>query len=73
MAGACIVACAGNEGSAGHHYEITRKEEEIQIDVQKASLGFVCELWWQTPGSVSFDVISPGGSSLGLTRAEDGL
>lgn len=73
MAGASIVTCAGNEGAAGHHYEITRKEEEIQIDVQRASLGFVCELWWQTPGSVSFDVISPGGSSLGLTRAEDGL
>ncbi|MGN1206129.1 MAG: S8 family peptidase [Eubacterium sp.] len=73
MAGASIVACSGNEGSAGHHYEITKKEEEIHIDVQKASLGFVCELWWQTPGSVSFDVISPGGSSLGLTRAEDGL
>lgn len=73
MAGASIVACAGNEGPAGHHYKITKKEEEIQIDVARASLGFVCELWWQTPGSVSFDVISPGGSSLGLTRAEDGL
>lgn len=73
MAGASIVVAGGNEGSAGHHYEITRKEEEILIDVQKASLGFVCELWWQTPGSVSFDVISPGGSSLGQIRAEDGL
>lgn len=73
MAGASIVTCAGNEGVAGHHYEITKREEEIQIDVQKAGLGFVCELWWKTPGGLSFDMISPGGTSFGITRAEDGL
>ena len=32
MAGASIVACAGNEGPVGHHYEITKKEEEVRWD-----------------------------------------
>lgn len=67
--GVCIVACVGNEGTARHHYYITQQYEEIDINVGKASQGFVCELWWRTPGGLQFDVVSPGGNTLGITRA----
>lgn len=67
--GACILSCVGNEGDARHHYYITREYEEIDINVEKSTQGFVCELWWQTPGRLEFDVVSPSGGTLGVTRA----
>lgn len=67
--GVCIVTCVGNEGTARHHYYITKEYEEIDINVEKSTQGFVCELWWRTPGSLQFDVVAPGGNTLGLTRA----
>lgn len=67
--GVCIVTCVGNEGTARHHYYITKDYEEIDINVEKSTQGFVCELWWRTPGSLQFDVVAPGGNTLGLTRA----
>lgn len=69
LPGVCVVTCVGNEGNARHHYYITKDYEEIEIDVEKASQGFVCELWWRTPGSLQFDVVSPAGNTLGMTRA----
>lgn len=71
--GICIVTCAGNEGNARHHYSITKPYEEIDISVENSSLGFVCELWWRTPGGLQFDVIAPGGNTLGMTRAVPNL
>lgn len=67
--GICIVTCAGNEGNTRHHYSITKQYEEIDISVENSSLGFSCELWWRTPGSLQFDVVAPGGNTLGITRA----
>lgn len=67
--GVCIVTCVGNEGTARHHYYITKDYEEIDINVEKSTQGFVCELWWKTPGSLQFDVVAPGGNTLGITRA----
>lgn len=67
--GVCIVTCVGNEGTARHHYYITKDYEEIDINVEKSTQGFVCELWWRTPGSLQFDVVAPGGNTLGITRA----
>ena len=69
LPGVSIVTCAGNEGNAGHHYLITQEYEEISINVEKSSLGFVAELWWRTPGTLQFDVVAPGGNTLGITRA----
>lgn len=69
FAGVCIVACAGNEGNARHHYYITKEYEEIDINVEASTQGFVCELWWRTPGALQFDVVAPGGNTLGITRA----
>lgn len=73
LPGACVVGCVGNEGDARHHYYITKDYEEIDINVEGASLGFVSELWWRTPGILQFDVISPSGNSLGITRARSSL
>lgn len=67
--GACILSSVGNEGDARHHYYLTQEYEEIDINVEKSTQGFVCELWWQTPGRLEFDVVSPSGSTLGITRA----
>ncbi len=69
----CIVTCVGNEGNARHHCSIQKGYEEIGINVEKSTIGFVCQLWWRTPGSLQFDVISPAGNSLGITRASSGL
>ncbi len=69
LPGVSIVTCAGNEGNAGHHCLITQEYEEISINVEKSSLGFVAELWWRTPGTLQFDVVSPGGNTFGITRA----
>ncbi len=71
--GVCIVTCVGNEGDARHHYYITQQYEEIDINVEKATQGFVCELWWRTPGGIQFDVISPAGNTFGITRAAPSL
>lgn len=73
LPGACVVGCVGNEGDARHHYYITKDYEEIDINVEDSSLGFVGEIWWRTPGSLQFDVISPSGNSLGITRAAASL
>lgn len=67
--GVCIVTCAGNEGNARHHYYITQEYEEIAINVEASSQGFVSELWWRTPGDLQFDVVSPGGNTLGIIEA----
>lgn len=69
LPGVCVVTCVGNEGNARHHYYITKEYEEIDINVEKSTQGFVCELWWRTPGSLQFDVVAPGGNTLGITRA----
>lgn len=69
ISGICIVTCAGNEGNARHHYLITKENDEIGINVEESTQGFTCELWWDTPGELQFDVVTPGGVSLGLTRA----
>lgn len=69
LSGVCIVTCVGNEGNARHHYHLTKEREEIDINVELSSQGFVCELWWRTPGILRFDVVSPAGTTLGITRA----
>ncbi len=73
LPGVCIVTCAGNEGNARHHYSITKEYEEIDIHVDTDSQGFVAELWWRTPGTLQFDVVAPGGNTLGTTRADSFL
>lgn len=73
LPGVCIVTAAGNEGNKRHHTRLMEEEQEVEINVENVSKGFVTELWWRTPGTLFFDVISPSGGTLGLLRAERGL
>ncbi len=68
-----MVCCAGNEGNFAHHYRIGEKEDTIDIDVSDEIQGFMTQLWWRTPGSLFFNVISPGGEELGEVRAITGV
>ncbi len=67
-----MVSCAGNEGNARHHHHITRQEESIEIDVEGNLEGFMSQLWWQTPGSLTLSVVSPSGDTLSDIRAVSG-
>ncbi|MCH5251370.1 MAG: S8 family peptidase [Lachnospiraceae bacterium] len=67
--GVAMISSAGNEGNARHHHYITRREETINIDVEGNLDGFMAQLWWQTPGSLTLDVISPSGDALNGIRA----
>ena len=68
-----IVTCVGNEGNTRHHHTIRRKEDTIDISVSANMNGFMGQLWWQTPGSLSVDVISPSGETIREIRAVSGI
>lgn len=70
--GVTMVASAGNEGNTRHHHHITRKEEDINIDVEGRLDGFMGQLWWRTPGSLTLDIISPSGDTWTGLRAVSG-
>lgn len=72
VVGVAIVVSAGNEGNAGHHHRITRREETINIEVEESFDGFMTQLWWLTPGELYLDVISPTGDSFGEMQAISG-
>lgn len=59
--GSATVVCAGNEGNARHHYRIQSEEETVSVNVERENPGFMMQLWWQKPGQLSLDVISPSG------------
>ncbi len=63
----------GNEGNTRHHHTIRRKEDTIDISVSANMNGFMGQLWWQTPGSLSVDVISPSGETIREIRAVSGI
>lgn len=59
--GILMINCAGNEGNARHHYRIGRREDEASIYVEQDIKGFMTQLWWVAPGSLTLSVTSPGG------------
>ncbi len=67
-----IVSSAGNEGNARHHHHILSDEDTINIDVEGSLEGFMGQLWWRTPGSLTFDIVSPSGDALTGVRAVPG-
>lgn len=73
VAGIGIITCVGNEGNTRHHHRITRREEIISISVEHSLSGFMTQLWWQTPGTLSLDVISPSGEVSGNVQAVSGM
>lgn len=70
--GVNIVAPAGNEGNTRHHFlgtpSASGEFEEIDINTEGNSRGFTAEIWYKTPGSFDFQVISPSGDATTIVR-----
>lgn len=73
VVGAAMMACAGNEGNARHHHRIIRQEDTINISVERNINGFMSQLWWRTPGSLTLDLVSPSGETVTGIRAVSGV
>lgn len=64
--GIAIVIAAGNEGNTGHHFRgvIERggqQSQTIELRVGPNNPGFTMELWGDSPGTFSIDILSPTG------------
>ena len=63
--GTSIVIAAGNEGNSAHHFygEIDKKVgyETVELYIAENENDFTMELWGNTPGTYSIDIISPSG------------
>lgn len=70
--GVSILTCIGNEGNSAHHHKIQRKEDTINLNVEKSLNGFMAQLWWRTPGALSLSLISPSGETYSDIAAETG-
>lgn len=60
-----IIIAAGNEGNAGHHFygEVDKKVgfTLVELKIGNNENNFSMELWGNTPGTYSIDIISPSG------------
>jgi subtilisin family serine protease len=63
--GIAIIAAAGNEGNAGHHYYGVADKatglDTVELRVGENEAGFPLEIWGQVPGTYSIDLTSPTG------------
>lgn len=63
--GIAINIAAGNEGNAGHHFygeiENTIGYTTVELNIGKNESDFSMELWGNTPGTYSIDILSPSG------------
>ncbi len=72
LRGISISCSIGNEGNARHHHHIVQQEDEVGIVVEGMLDGFMSQLWWRTPGTLSLDVVSPSGEVAGDIQAIPG-
>jgi len=60
-----VVVSAGNEGNMGRHYygviDPSIGSNTVELNVDESDKGFSLELWGDTPGIYSIDVLSPSG------------
>lgn len=73
IAGLGFVIGVGNEGNARHHHRIEKQTDVIDISVERNMKGFMAQLWWQTPGRLTLDVVSPSGETVTEIRAVSGV
>ena len=63
--GAAIIIAVGNEGNARHHYfgkiDEAAANTIVELEVGENENNFSIELWGNTPGTYSIDIISPSG------------
>lgn len=64
-AGVCAVVAGGNEGNARRHYygvvNTSTGYDTVELNVGENEEGFSMELWGQSPGIFSIDILSPSG------------
>lgn len=74
--GIAIVIAAGNEGDAGHHFygEIDNAigYTQVELNIGNNESNFSMELWGNTPGTYSIDIISPSGNYIPRIAAKIG-
>lgn len=73
IGGLGFVIGVGNEGNARHHHRIEKQQDIIDISVERSMRGFMAQLWWQTPGRLTLDVVSPSGETVTDIRAISGV
>jgi len=60
-----IIVSAGNEGNLGRHYygviDPSIGSNTVELNVDESDTGFSMELWGDTPGIYSIDILSPSG------------
>lgn len=65
MPNRAVVVSAGNEGNMGRHYygviDPSIGSNTVELNVDENDTGFSMELWGDTPGIYSVDVLSPSG------------
>lgn len=69
-----IVAAAGNEGSAGHHFSgtlATGQNENIEIIVSGQSYSMFIIMWKNFVDNFEIELVSPNGQSSGYVRTQD--
>lgn len=63
LPGICVCTAAGNEGGSGHHFygRVTGDYEEVELNVEEGTTGFVTELWAEEPDLFTVEIVSPAG------------
>ena len=60
-----VIIAAGNEGNARRHYygkvNVTTGYDTVELSVGEDELGFSMELWGDSPGVFSIDILTPTG------------
>jgi len=58
-----IVACGGNEGASGHHFEGSASPEpqNVELRVGESGRGFILEVWSEGPNRYQISLRTPGG------------
>ena len=60
-----IIVSAGNEGNSGRHYygviDPSIGSNTVELNVDESDTGFSMQLWGDTPGIYSIDILSPSG------------
>ena len=74
--GISIAIAAGNEGNSGHHYygeiDKTIGYNLVELNVGENENDFSMELWGNTPGTYSVDLVSPSGEYIARIPARVG-
>ena len=74
--GVAMIIAAGNEGNMGHHFfgqiDSTVGYKQVELKIGENENNFSMELWGNTPGTYSIDIISPSGEYIPRIPAQLG-